>query len=77
MASMPLSRIAQSLIEKGIQEADASKSPLHSFVVNEVEKQLISRILEECEQVQIKAAARLGINRNTLHKKVKEYRLNE
>jgi len=25
--------------------------------------------------VQIKAAARLGINRNTLHKKLKEYEL--
>ena len=28
-----------------------------------------------CDSVQIKAAARLGINRNTLHKKLKEYGL--
>ena len=28
-----------------------------------------------CDSVQIKAAERLGINRNTLHKKLEEYGL--
>jgi two-component system, NtrC family, response regulator AtoC len=32
-------------------------------------------VLVSCDSVQIKAAARLGINRNTLHKKLKEYGL--
>ena len=32
-------------------------------------------LLASCERVQIKAAARLGINRNTLHKKLAEFRL--
>jgi DNA-binding protein Fis len=31
--------------------------------------------MQMCDSVQIKAAARLGINRNTLHKKLKEYGL--
>jgi DNA-binding protein Fis len=31
--------------------------------------------MAHCDNVQIKAAARLGINRNTLHKKLKEYGL--
>jgi DNA-binding NtrC family response regulator len=30
-------------------------------------------VLLSCDNVQIKAAARLGINRNTLHKKVSDY----
>jgi hypothetical protein len=34
---------------------------------------LIEQVLEECDQVQIKAAGRLGINRNTLHKKVSDF----
>jgi DNA-binding protein Fis len=27
-------------------------------------------VLAQCDQVQVKAAAKLGMNRNTLHKKV-------
>ncbi len=46
-------------------------------MVNRVERELIAQVLASCEHVQIKAAARLGINRNTLHKKLKEYNLDE
>jgi DNA-binding protein Fis len=44
-------------------------------VVNRVERELIVQVMAACEGVQIKAAERLGINRNTLHKKLKEYGL--
>jgi DNA-binding protein Fis len=40
-----------------------------------VEKQLLTQTMHACEGIQIKAAGRLGINRNTLHKKLKEYGL--
>ena len=40
-----------------------------------VERQLLTQMLRQCQGVQIKAAERLGINRNTLHKKVTEYGL--
>ena len=40
-----------------------------------MERELIAQVLAECGGVQTKAAARLGINRNTLHKKLKEYGL--
>jgi DNA-binding protein Fis len=31
--------------------------------------------MQLCDNVQVKAAARLGINRNTLHKKLGEFEL--
>lgn len=41
-------------------------------IVGAVEKELIQQVLDECDHVQVKAATRLGINRNTLHKKTQE-----
>ena len=43
--------------------------------LRKVERELIAQVMLSCNNVQTKAAARLGINRNTLHKKLKEYRL--
>ena len=40
-----------------------------------VERELIEQVLQLCDNVQVKAAARLGINRNTLHKKWDQYKL--
>jgi Nif-specific regulatory protein len=44
-------------------------------LVPHVERELIAQVLLECNHVQVKAAERLGINRNTLYKKVTDYRL--
>ena len=38
-------------------------------------EQLIAQVMLACNNIQTKAAAKLGINRNTLHKKLKEYQL--
>lgn len=73
-ASMDLDELTSALVNQGITQSGAD-SNLHNDVVSRVEKELISQVLTQCENVQIKAAARLGINRNTLHKKLKEYRL--
>ncbi len=48
---------------------------LHQRVVNPVERELIIQVMQSCNNKKIKAAERLGINRNTLHKKLKEYGL--
>ena len=40
-----------------------------------VEQELLVQMLRQCQGVQVKAAERLGINRNTPHKKVIEYGL--
>jgi DNA-binding protein Fis len=50
---------------------------LHSRVVDCVEKELIAQVLNLCNNIQTKTAARLGINRNTLHKKLKDYGLED
>ena len=38
-----------------------------------IDKQPLEQVLAQCDRIQVKAAARLGINRNTLHKKVQEF----
>jgi DNA-binding NtrC family response regulator len=67
--------LASDLVQQGIVNAGASADNLHAGIVNRVERELIAQIMTECNNVQIKAAARLGINRNTLHKKLQEYGL--
>jgi DNA-binding NtrC family response regulator len=65
------------LVRQGISTAGANANDLHDRIVGRVERELIQQVLQSCDRVQIKAAARLGINRNTLHKKLAEYRLDE
>lgn len=48
---------------------------IHSSVMSEVEKSLIAIVLKETGFNQIKASKTLGINRNTLRAKIKEYKI--
>ncbi len=48
---------------------------LYETVISEVEKALINIVLNETGGNQLKAAKTLGINRNTLRTKIKEYRI--
>ncbi len=48
---------------------------LYNIVISEVEKALLSIVMKETLGNQVKAAKILGINRNTLNKKLKEYKL--
>jgi DNA-binding NtrC family response regulator len=63
------------LVRHGISTAGPHANDLHDRIVGQVERELIQQVLQACDRIQIKAAARLGINRNTLHKKLTEYRL--
>jgi DNA-binding NtrC family response regulator len=67
--------LAEELVHQGISAAEADAEDLHSRIVDRVEREVIAQVLAECDGVQIKAASRLGINRNTLHKKLKQYGL--
>ena len=63
------------LVTRGLEQAGDETKNLHSNIVSLVEKQLVQSVLKQCQGIQTKAAARLGINRNTLHKKISEYNL--
>jgi DNA-binding NtrC family response regulator len=66
----------QSLIEEFVTNelhaAGDQTNELLARIVNPVERELIVQVLRQCSQIQTKAADRLGINRNTLSKKMKE-----
>lgn len=70
-----LEELTRRVVEQGVEQANAEETELHSYVVNRVEKELIAQVLAGCNYVQTKAANKLGINRNTLHKKLKDYDL--
>jgi DNA-binding NtrC family response regulator len=55
--------------------ANIENSNLYDTVIQEVEKALFSLVLDETGQNQLKASKVLGINRNTLNKKLKIYNL--
>jgi transcriptional regulator with PAS, ATPase and Fis domain len=67
--------LASQLVAEGMRLAPNDACDLHARVVDRVEKELIAQVLQSCANVQTKAAARMGINRNTLHKKIKDYNL--
>ncbi|MBA3484198.1 MAG: sigma-54-dependent Fis family transcriptional regulator [Pirellulales bacterium] len=73
--TMTFEELTEELVVQGLTAAGEEADDLHSRIVNRVEREVISQVMTKCDSVQIKAAARLGINRNTLHKKLKEYNL--
>jgi DNA-binding NtrC family response regulator len=63
------------VVQRGLSSSEPDEDDLHTKIVNRVERELIAQVMIACNNVQTKAAAKLGINRNTLHKKLKEYEL--
>src|SRR5262249_42240247 len=63
--------LIRQLVRIGIQKL--SEGTLETQIVGGVERELIEQVLKLHQEVQVKAAKHLGINRNTLHKKLSEY----
>lgn len=63
------------MVQQGLANAGPGEDSLHNKIVNRLERELIAQVMLACNNVQTKAAAKLGINRNTLHKKLKEHNL--
>lgn len=78
LASLPESENLAEAVERHLQSyfdahGDALPAPgLHDRVVREVERPLITLCLAATRGNQIKAAELLGVNRNTLRKKIRE-----
>ena len=68
--------LCEQTVRRGLAE---SREPgqSHERVLAGVERELIRQVLTACQGTQTKTAARLGINRNTLHKKIEEYELQD
>ncbi len=75
LRGVDLDSLTQEVVQQGIRAAEQGNAELYNFVVSRVERELISQVLSQCNNVQTKAAGKLGINRNTLHKKLKEFGL--
>lgn len=58
-----------------MHDGSCPESGLYDRVMTEVEKVLIRKTLDHVDGVQIKAAQILGINRNTLRKKIKDLKI--
>jgi len=67
--------LCRDLVAQGMTAAGESSANLYERIVSLVERELIQQVLKSCQGVQTKAAVRLGINRNTLHKKIEEFGL--
>lgn len=67
--------LTREVVMRGLGDVGAVSGEIHTLIVERVEKELIIQVLNACGGVQTKAATRLGINRNTLHKKIKDYGL--
>ncbi|MCA9268151.1 MAG: sigma-54-dependent Fis family transcriptional regulator, partial [Planctomycetales bacterium] len=70
-----LESLTYEVVQHGLATSGPEEDSLHTKIVSRVERELIAQVMLNCDNVQTKAAKRLGINRNTLHKKLKEYGL--
>jgi Fis family transcriptional regulator len=61
-----LQKLVEEMVEKGVRFEDD---------VGEFEKRFIARVIGQCDGCLSKAADELGIHRNTLSRKMGEYRL--
>jgi transcriptional regulator with PAS, ATPase and Fis domain len=69
-----VSSLIRALVRAGVNAPRPDGVKLHKFLVDGLERALIEEVMRECGGTQVKAADRLGINRNTLHKKWEEYK---
>lgn len=69
-----LQSVCTELVSRGLSEVGEEGS-FHESVIGIVEKELILQVLRRCQGTQTKTATKLGINRNTLHKKIEDYGL--
>jgi DNA-binding protein Fis len=68
-----LAEVVREVLKSEVNTGNADH--IHESVIGKVEKALIGMVLEEERGNQVRAARRLGINRNTLRKKMKDLQI--
>ena len=64
------------LLDQYFNDLDGDQAnAIYEMVINTIEKPLLLYIMNKTEGNQSKAAKMLGLNRNTLRKKLKQYNL--
>lgn len=72
-----LSACVKSSLERYFHDLNGEKTTdVYDMVMNEVERPLLEIVMRHVKSNQCRAAELLGINRNTLRKKLKQYKLN-
>ncbi len=71
-SSESIEQLTKRLAEQAMVDYELREGEIYQLVVDQVEHALIERSLDKCSGVKTKAADFLGINRNTLNKKVKD-----
>ena len=71
-ASESIETLTKRLAEQSIADYELREGEIYQLVIDQIEKALIEKALAKCSNVKTKAADYLGINRNTLNKKVKD-----
>lgn len=68
-----IAREVRKMVAAELARTDGRPVPLYPAVINAAEKPLIEAVLQHYRGNQTHAALALGINRNTLRKKIKDY----
>jgi Nif-specific regulatory protein len=71
-SSESLETLTKRLADQSVVDYELREGEIYQLVIDQIEHALIERALAKCNGVKTKAADFLGINRNTLNKKVKE-----
>ena len=71
-ATETVEQLTKRLSDQAISDYELREGEIYQLVIDQIEHALIERALARCNGVKTKAADFLGINRNTLNKKVKD-----
>lgn len=74
-ASEDLVSLCTDLVSRRLAQVGEESTDVYNEVMNVVEKELLLQVLRQSQGVQTRTATRLGINRNTLHKKIDDHNL--
>jgi Nif-specific regulatory protein len=71
-SSESIETLTRRLSDQAISDYELREGEIYQLVIDQIEHALIDRALARCNGIKTKAADFLGINRNTLNKKVKD-----